>query len=595
MTEKEFNLLTHLLQHPFENQRKTADAVHMSLGSVNALFNALKESGLLDEGNAVTDAGKAALAPYKVRNAVIMAAGFASRFAPLSYEKPKGLLTVKGEVMIERQIRQLQEAGITDITVITGYMKEQFFYLEDKCHVKIIVNEDYFKYNNPATLMCAIDRLGNTYICSSDNYFPENVFEPYVYHAYYSGQENPGNTKEYHMYTAPNGRIKKINWCVDKGVCFMIGHVYFSDDFCKDFVPLLKDKFENDPSCRYELWEDLLAKNIKDLEIYLREYPHDAIYEFDTLDELREFDERYFDNADSAILSNISAALFCHEHDITDFTSIKEGITNTSFKFTCNGEDYVYRHPGRGTEEYINRESEAFSMRLAKDLELDDTFLYMDPEKGWKVSKYVKDARHPDFNQAEDVELALSLMRKLHRQKAVSKYDFDHFKEIDKLVHEIAIKGAERFPDFHMLYDETMQLKTLVEHDNRPKQFCHCDCYRDNFLIDPNGKGYLIDWEYSGNSDPSADIATFISCSEYSYEEALNVIRRYYEDDTLTEQDLRHDIAYVAITSFYWFVWAIYQTGRDKVIGSSLYRWYRNVKLYGEKARSIFAITTQVC
>ena len=33
---------------------------------------------------------------YKVENAVIMAAGLSSRFAPLSYEKPKALITVRG-------------------------------------------------------------------------------------------------------------------------------------------------------------------------------------------------------------------------------------------------------------------------------------------------------------------------------------------------------------------------------------------------------------------------------------------------------------------------------------------------------------------
>ncbi len=47
---------------------------------------------------------------YRVDNAVIMAAGTASRFAPLSYERPKALIEVRGEILIERQIRQLQEA-----------------------------------------------------------------------------------------------------------------------------------------------------------------------------------------------------------------------------------------------------------------------------------------------------------------------------------------------------------------------------------------------------------------------------------------------------------------------------------------------------
>ena len=55
---------------------------------------------------------------YQVDNAIIMAAGLSSRFAPISYEKPKALIEVKGEVLIERQIRQLLEAGINKIILI---------------------------------------------------------------------------------------------------------------------------------------------------------------------------------------------------------------------------------------------------------------------------------------------------------------------------------------------------------------------------------------------------------------------------------------------------------------------------------------------
>ena len=50
-------------------------------------------------------------------NAVIMAAGTSSRFAPLSYEKPKALIEVKREVLIERQIKQLRESGIKEIYI----------------------------------------------------------------------------------------------------------------------------------------------------------------------------------------------------------------------------------------------------------------------------------------------------------------------------------------------------------------------------------------------------------------------------------------------------------------------------------------------
>ena len=63
---------------------------------------------------------------YRVDNAILLAAGFSSRFVPLSFERPKPLLPVKGEPLLERQIRQLREAGVGRIVVVTGYLAEQF-------------------------------------------------------------------------------------------------------------------------------------------------------------------------------------------------------------------------------------------------------------------------------------------------------------------------------------------------------------------------------------------------------------------------------------------------------------------------------------
>lgn len=105
----------------------------------------------------------------KKRNAIIMAAGTSSRFVPLSAERPKGLLEVKGEVLVERQMRQLKEAGIADITLVVGYKADMFAYLGDKYGVEIVLNEDFARYNNTSSLIRVIDKLDNTFVCSSDN------------------------------------------------------------------------------------------------------------------------------------------------------------------------------------------------------------------------------------------------------------------------------------------------------------------------------------------------------------------------------------------------------------------------------------------
>jgi CTP:phosphocholine cytidylyltransferase-like protein/biotin operon repressor len=246
LSEDQFKILTRLHKrnnaHP--SQRTLSRLTGISLGKVNALISGLKEEGLLDESFAVTAKGRTALRPYRVDNAVIMAAGMSTRFAPLSYEKPKALLRVKGDILIEREIRQLKEAGIDDITVVVGYLKEKLFYLADKFKVKIVVNEDYYRFNNPSSLILVTDRLKNTYICSSDDYFVENVFEPYVYRSYYAAVFAPGKTDEYCLKTDRNGLIKQVS-VGGTASWYMLGHVYFSNEFSEKFRQILKAEYDS--------------------------------------------------------------------------------------------------------------------------------------------------------------------------------------------------------------------------------------------------------------------------------------------------------------------------------------------------------------
>ena len=114
----------------------------------------LERSGLI-KGGKITEDGLQALKPYKVDNAIIMATGFSARCMPLSKVMPKGLFLVKGESLMEREIRQLIDAGIREIIVVTGYLHEKFDFLADKYGVKLIYNEDYDKYNNMSSLYAA--------------------------------------------------------------------------------------------------------------------------------------------------------------------------------------------------------------------------------------------------------------------------------------------------------------------------------------------------------------------------------------------------------------------------------------------------------
>ena len=277
---------------------------------------------------------------YLVDNAVIMAAGLSSRFAPLSYEYPKALVEVKGEVLIERQIRQLKEAGIHDITIVVGYKKELFAYLVDKCDVNIVENPEYSQRNNHSSLYYVKEKLGNTYICSADNYFSQNVFEKKINQSYYSAVFEAGETDEWTLQTDETGLIldAKIGG-TDSWV--MLGHVFFSADFSKRFVAILEEIYDL-PQTASLLWESIYLEYIKELPLYIRKYSADIIFEFDSLDELREFDKSYWKDSRSEILKNIAKELEVRESEIVGIEPDKNDGETVGFDFIVQGQAYAY-------------------------------------------------------------------------------------------------------------------------------------------------------------------------------------------------------------------------------------------------------------
>lgn len=521
-----------------------------------------------------------------------MAAGTATRFAPLSYEKPKGLLEVKGEILIERQIHQLIEAGINDITVITGYKSTQFQYLREKYGVKLIMNEDYNVYNNTSSIMRVIDLLEDTYICSSDNYFPTNVFIENANESYYSALYAEGKTKEYCLTTDENDNIIKVT----VGGCdswYMLGHAFFNKEFSERFRCIMKREYE-DKNTRLEYWEDVYLRHIDDLPpMKIRRYRPHEIEEFDSLDELRAFDERYINDTGCRIIRNICKVLSCDEKDINEIVVLKNGMTNSSFRFTCrkDGKKYVYRHPGEGTEAFISRKSEYFSMQVAKELDIDKTFIYMDADEGWKISYYIENARILDYHNQSELSEALKLLSQLHKSNIQSEFPYRLWDQANDFLQKIQSIGKDDTPDFYDLHDKIDVLYGHTLKDNWPECLNHCDALAANFLIsENNGDGIdmtLIDWEYSGQGDTAQDLGSFIACSDLSYEEAINAIKLYLGHEPSAEETA-HFLAYTAIASYCWYLWAIYQESNGVDTGEFLSLWHRYSYLYSEKASIIY-------
>ena len=283
---------------------------------------------------------------YKVDNAIIMAAGTSSRFAPLSFEKHKALIEVRGEVLIERQIRQLLEAGIKDIYVVTGYKAADFAYLEEKFSVQLIHNPNFLNRNNHSSVYVVRDILKNSYLCSADNYFNINPFKQEVDTTYYAAVYSDGYTDEWCMVADAKGDICNVtiggtdSW-------YMLGHTFWSEEFSQRFIEILESEYSLSET-KDKFWEKIFIAYLDVLKMKMKKYDKNDIFEFDTLDELRQFDTSYINDTRSKIIRDILVNIGCKEAEIINIKTVKASTAESiGFEFDCRNKHYRYLYKTR--------------------------------------------------------------------------------------------------------------------------------------------------------------------------------------------------------------------------------------------------------
>lgn len=289
--------------------------------------------------------------------------------------------------------------------------------------------------------------------------------------------------------------------------------------------------------------------------------------------------------ADKETLDNICSTLGCAPQDVTEFSPIDEGLTNDSFRFVAAGKPYVYRRPGAGTEKIISREGEAFAQGVAAKLGLDRTFIYENPQQGWKISQFVEGCKPFDYHNTAHVARAMEMARELHSSGVTSKWSFDIFKNTADILELLNNDEKARYDDFERIRTCIEGLEERVRATSGAPVLCHNDFYDPNFLVRGSDIS-LIDWEYAGMSDYASDLGTFICCSDYSYEEAVEVLSQYFQREP-TSEELFHCISYVAFAAWYWFVWALYKDQCGDPVGDWQDLWHRYSSEYGRRAAQL--------
>ena len=290
LTREEFEILAQLDQCE-QSQHQPQQSTDMSPDTGNNTLKTLHAKGLINK-NKVTQAGLAALEPYRVKRAIFIAAGFGVRMAPITFNTPKPLVRVKGMRIIDRLIDACIQADIHDIYIVRGYLAEQFDQLLYKYpNLHFLENPFYNEANNIGSALIARNLLSNAYVFEADLVI-----------------NNPTIIKKYH-YTSDFLAIQKDysdDWCFDvkNGIiveekiggtnCWqMVGISYWNESDGKKLMEDIPQVY-NSPGGKERYWEQVplvYCKNNYAVEI--QPCLQEDIVEIDTFNELKAVDPTY--------------------------------------------------------------------------------------------------------------------------------------------------------------------------------------------------------------------------------------------------------------------------------------------------------------
>lgn len=292
MTFKEFEVLQKLASAEKKlSQRELARETGFSVGTVNTTVAHLSEQGLLQDG-CITAAGIDALEPYRVKRAIILAAGFGERLVPITLNTPKSLVLVKGRRIIDSLLDAIVAAGIGQIVIVRGYLREQFDQLLYKYpNLEFVDNPDYNEENNISSVMKVRNLLANSYVCEGDIILHNpRIIQKYQFQSNYCGVKCQ-RTDDW-CFSEYRGRIR--NLAVGGENCYqMMGISYWTEDDGSRLSDFVKQVYEA-PGGRERFWDTVPLQYYADeFDVAVRGCSFEDFTEIDTFNELKSLDSVY--------------------------------------------------------------------------------------------------------------------------------------------------------------------------------------------------------------------------------------------------------------------------------------------------------------
>ena len=275
------------------------------------------------------------------------------------------------------------------------------------------------------------------------------------------------------------------------------------------------------------------------------------------------------------IIKEKISSLLSEEEEVLSVEQLG-GMTNQNYLVKTTNKQYIVKFFGKGTEKLINRQDENYNLELLKDLDLDVKNYLFDIEAGIKVNEYIESAITLDSTSIKTkFDKIAPILQTIHASGKELRGEFAPFEEIKK--YESLIEEKIPYANYEAVREEVFSLEKRLADLGVDRKSCHIDLVPENFIESPQGRIYLIDWEYSSMNDPMWDLAALFLESEFTSQEEEAFLSHYESEQTPVS---REKIAiYKILQDAIWSLWTVYKEEQGADFGDyGVSRYQRAVK-----------------
>ena len=275
------------------------------------------------------------------------------------------------------------------------------------------------------------------------------------------------------------------------------------------------------------------------------------------------------------IIKEKISSLLSQEEEVLSVEQLG-GMTNQNYLVKTTNKQYIVKFFGKGTEKLINRQDEKYNLELLKDLDLDVKNYLFDIEAGIKVNEYIESAITLDSTSIKTkFDKIAPILQTIHASGKELRGEFAPFEEIKK--YESLIEEKIPYANYEAVREEVFSLEKRLADLGVDRKSCHIDLVPENFIESPQGRIYLIDWEYSSMNDPMWDLAALFLESEFTSQEEEAFLSRYESEQTPVS---REKIAiYKILQDVIWSLWTVYKEEQGADFGDyGVSRYQRAIK-----------------